>query len=75
MGTLERFTGDGMMIFFNDPVPAPDAPERAIRMALAMRERVDQLDAGWRKRGHDLGVGIAQGELDALCRALPEGRP
>jgi class 3 adenylate cyclase len=44
-GTLERFTGDGMMIFFNDPVPVPDAPERAIRMALAIRERVEQLDA------------------------------
>ena len=62
-GTLERFTGDGMMIFFNDPVPVPNAPERAVRMALAMRERARQLDAGWRKRGHDLGmgVGIAQG--------------
>src|SRR6266849_10393266 len=34
-GTLERFTGDGMMIFFNDPVPVPDAPERAVRMAVA----------------------------------------
>ncbi|HMH77164.1 MAG TPA: adenylate/guanylate cyclase domain-containing protein, partial [Candidatus Udaeobacter sp.] len=62
-GTLERFTGDGMMIFFNDPVPVPDAPERAIRMALAMRDRVQQLDVGWRKRGYDLGlkIGIAQG--------------
>jgi len=62
-GTLERFTGDGMMIFFNDPVPVPDAPERAIRMALAMRERVQQLVMDWRKRGYDLGlkIGIAQG--------------
>jgi len=62
-GTLERFTGDGMMIFFNDPVPVPDAAERAIRMALAMRDRVHHLARGWRKRGHDLalGVGIAQG--------------
>jgi adenylate cyclase len=62
-GTLERFTGDGMMIFFNDPVPVPDAAARAVRMALAMRERVGQLDAGWRKRGYDLGlgIGIAQG--------------
>ena len=62
-GTLERFTGDGMMIFFNDPVPVPDPAERAIRMALAMRDRVHHLATGWRKRGHDLalGVGIAQG--------------
>ncbi len=62
-GTLERFTGDGMMIFFNDPVPVPDAAQRAIRMAVAMRERVDELLVKWRKRGYDLdlGVGIAQG--------------
>jgi class 3 adenylate cyclase len=62
-GTLERFTGDGMMIFFNDPVPVPNPAERAIRMALAMRERVTGLAQGWRKRGFDLdfGVGIAQG--------------
>ena len=62
-GTLERFTGDGMMIFFNDPVPVPDAAARAVRMALAMRARVDELLVRWRKRGYDLdfGVGIAQG--------------
>jgi len=62
-GTLERFTGDGMMIFFNDPVPVPDGPERAVRMALAMRERVDGLSVKWRKSGYELdfGVGIAQG--------------
>jgi len=62
-GTLERFTGDGMMIFFNDPVPVANPAERAIRMAVAMRDRVTQLSAAWRKRGHELalGVGIAQG--------------
>ena len=62
-GTLERFTGDGMMIFFNDPTPVPDPQERAVRMALAMRERVDDLVRVWRKRGYELdfGVGIAQG--------------
>ena len=62
-GTLERFTGDGMMIFFNDPLPLPNPAERAIRMAVAMRERVNDLSAGWRKRGYDLalGVGITEG--------------
>jgi class 3 adenylate cyclase len=62
-GTLERFTGDGMMIFFNDPTPVPDPAKRAVRMALAMRERVTPLCEQWRKRGHelDLGIGIAQG--------------
>jgi class 3 adenylate cyclase len=62
-GTLERFTGDGMMIFFNDPVLVDDAPERAVRMVVAMRDRVAALTGRWRKRGYDLalGVGIAQG--------------
>src|SRR5919106_384742 len=62
-GTLERFTGDGMMIFFNDPVPAANPADRAIRMAVAMRDRVTELLQRWRKRGFDLdfGVGIAQG--------------
>ena len=62
-GTLERFAGDGLMIFFNDPVPVPDPQARAVRMAVAMRRRVGELSVGWRKRGHQLafGVGIAQG--------------
>ena len=62
-GTLERFTGDGMMVFFNDPVLVPDAAGRAVRMAVAMRERVSELIGKWRKQGFelDLGVGIAQG--------------
>ena len=62
-GTLERFAGDGMMIFFNDPVPVPNPAERAIRMALAMRDRMEHLAALWRRRGYNLeiGVGIAQG--------------
>jgi adenylate cyclase len=62
-GTLERFTGDGMMIFFNDPVVVENPSERAVRMAVAMRQRVSELAVRWRKLGHDLdfGVGIAQG--------------
>ena len=62
-GTLERFTGDGMMIFFNDPVEVPDPAMRAVRMAIAMRDRVAELTVTWRKRGFDLdfGIGIAQG--------------
>ena len=62
-GTLEHFAGDGMMIFFNDPLPVENPAERAVRMTLAMRERVKELTIKWRKLGHDLdfGVGIAQG--------------
>ena len=62
-GTLERFAGDGLMVFFNDPIPCPDPAARAVRMAVAMRQRVGELTEAWRKRGHqlDFGVGIAQG--------------
>ncbi len=74
-GTLERFTGDGMMIFFNDPVPVPQPAERAIRMAMAMRDRVQRLSAGWRKRGHDLGLGVGIAEGYATIGAIGyEGR-
>ena len=62
-GTLERFTGDGMMIFFNDPVVVENPSERAVRMAIALRAQVAELAIRWRKLGYDLdfGVGIAQG--------------
>ncbi|WP_431274139.1 adenylate/guanylate cyclase domain-containing protein [Variovorax ureilyticus] len=62
-GTLERFSGDGMMIFFNDPQPVPDAPARALRMAVRMQREMVALRSQWSRRGYDLhmGVGIAQG--------------
>jgi adenylate cyclase len=62
-GTLERFAGDGLMVFFNDPVRCKDGPLRAIRMSVAMRTRVHALAEDWAKQGHDLalGIGIAQG--------------
>jgi adenylate cyclase len=74
-GTLERFTGDGLMVFFNDPLPVDDAPQRALRMSVAMRDRVRDLAQGWQRRGHDLalGVGIAQGYA-TLGRIGFEGR-
>ena len=74
-GTLERFTGDGMMIFFNDPVEVPDHALRAVRMAVAMRQRVTTLVSKWKELGWDLelGIGIAQG--DATIGAIGfEGR-
>jgi class 3 adenylate cyclase len=62
-GTLDQFSGDGIMVFFNDPVPIPDPAARAVKMAMAMREAAGTLIAEWRERGRDLGfgAGIAQG--------------
>jgi class 3 adenylate cyclase/CheY-like chemotaxis protein len=57
-GTLERFAGDGILILFNDPVQCADHAERAVRMAVDMRESVAVLLDRWRKRGHDLGFGV-----------------
>jgi len=57
-GTLERFAGDALMIFFNDPLPVPNHAEQAARMAIAIRQRVAALQAQWSKRGIDLGIGI-----------------
>src|SRR5262252_3815223 len=56
-GTLERFTGDGLMVFFNDPVPCPDPAASAVRMAVAMREAAGSLIAVWRRRDRELGFG------------------
>jgi adenylate cyclase len=62
-GTLDRFAGDGLIVFFNDPVPCPDPAHRAVRLAVAMREAVAALAGPWAARGHEIGfgVGIAQG--------------
>ena len=57
-GTLEHFAGDGVMLFFNDPVSVSEHETQAIRMALALQERFAELAAVWRKRGTELGLGI-----------------
>jgi adenylate cyclase len=64
-GTLDQFSGDWIMVFFNDPVPSPDPAERAVKMAMAMamREAAGKLAADWRRHSYELGfgAGIAQG--------------
>jgi class 3 adenylate cyclase len=62
-GTLDQFSGDGIMVFFNDPVPCPNPAERAVKMAMAMREEAGKLITTWRRDGCALGfgAGIAQG--------------
>lgn len=74
-GTLERFTGDGIMVFFNDPIQCEDAAERAVRMSIDIRDAVREVASRWQRRGHDLslGIGVAQG-FATLGRIGFEGR-
>ena len=62
-GTLEHLAGDGIMLFFNDPVPRPGFETQAVRCAVAMRDRFGEVARGWRRRGYelDLGIGAALG--------------
>src|SRR4029079_11368438 len=63
-GTLEHFAGDGVMIFFSDPLPVDRPAEKAVRMAQALQRACTPISAAWAKLGHEvgLGIGIAQGE-------------
>jgi len=74
-GTLERFTGDGVMVFFNDPFPCRDPADRAVRMALEVNEAVRERATRWHRLGFDLGLGtgIAQGYA-TMGRIGYEGR-
>ena len=66
-GTLDRFTGDGMLVFFNDPVPCPDPAARAARLAIEMRDAVAGLVPTWARRGHSLGFGIGMARPVTVC--------
>jgi class 3 adenylate cyclase/putative methionine-R-sulfoxide reductase with GAF domain len=57
-GTLEHFAGDGLMVFFNDPLPVEDHELQAVRLALAAQERFEELAQAWRRRGTELALGI-----------------
>jgi class 3 adenylate cyclase len=74
-GTLEHFAGDGVMVFFNDPVPVEDHELQAVRFALAAQERIGELAQGWRKRGMTLALGIGiEAGYATLGRIGFEGR-
>jgi class 3 adenylate cyclase len=74
-GTIAQFTGDGMMIIFNDPVPCEEPAMRAVEMATALRDRIGPLADQWRKRGHDLDMGIGVAMGFATCGRIGfEGR-
>lgn len=74
-GTLEHFAGDGVMVFFNDPVAVEDHELQAIRLALAAQERFADLAQAWRKRGTELGLGVGiEAGYATLGRIGFEGR-
>jgi len=74
-GTLEHFAGDGVMVFFNDPLPVGDHELQAVRLALAAQARFAELAVGWRKRGIDLALGIGiEAGYATLGRIGFEGR-
>jgi len=57
-GTIEHCAGDGIMVIFNDPLPMPDHVERAVKLSLAMRDRVLELSPEWDRRDYRLGLGV-----------------
>lgn len=57
-GTVEHFAGDGLMAFFNDPTHLPDHQLVGVQAAIEIRDRFNTLNAGWRRRGYELGLGI-----------------
>ena len=74
-GTLERFTGDGLMVFFNDPLPIQQPARRAVEMAFVMQTDVLKLSAQWKKKGYALGLGIGISQGYATVGAIGfEGR-
>jgi adenylate cyclase len=74
-GTVERFAGDGLLVLFNDPLPCPNPRERAVQMAIEMRDEVARLATKWRHFGYELGfgIGIANGFATLGCIGF-EGR-
>jgi len=62
-GTVEHFVADGLMVYFNDPVPCENHVEKAVYLSLAMRDRIKELRMGWLRQGYDLdlGIGVAAG--------------
>ena len=74
-GTIAQFTGDGMLVFFNDPMPLDDPAWHAVQLAIAMQERTGELSQRWRRRGHDLSLGIGIAVGYATCGEIGfEGR-
>ena len=55
---VDQRAGDGIMAIFNDPLPCDNPAGTAVKMAIAMRDRMKELCAGWKRLGHSLGFGV-----------------
>ena len=74
-GTIAQFTGDGMLVIFNDPVPCDEPGWQAVQLGIAMRDRTAELSQQWLRRGHDLALGIGIAVGFATCGEVGfEGR-
>jgi class 3 adenylate cyclase len=74
-GTLERFVGDAIMVYFNDPLPCPNHAQHAVNLAIAMRQAFNSLREGWKKRNIHLGAGMGLATGYATIGAIGfEGR-
>ena len=72
-GTLAHFTGDGMMVFLNDPIPTDNAALQGVRLGLDMRDKAETLSDGWKRKGHDLGLGVGVASGYATCGRIGFG--
>jgi adenylate cyclase len=62
-GTIDKYMGDEIMLFFGDPVPMEDHALRAVRCAVKMQERMTSLQEGWGDKSFSQGIGIHTGEV------------
>lgn len=60
-GTIDHRAGDGLMVFFNDPLPCDEPVFKAIQLAVNMRRRFSELNQEWKKHGYELGFGVGIG--------------
>lgn len=65
-GTLDKFIGDGIMVFWGAPLPQENHAELAVDCALRMRSKMDELRSRWQDAGQAplaLRIGINTGEV------------
>ena len=65
-GTIDKFEGDAILAFFGAPQAHEDDPERAVRTALEMRDKLEGLQSHWHELTQsrlEIGIGINSGAV------------